>query len=161
MDKAQMLSDNFSLASMLRSNTATAQGISNLPNEKELANLKLLATKILEPLREELDLPIHVNSGFRSEKLNKAVKGVSTSAHRLGYTADIICPAYKGGNVREFCLYVETFLKRKNIKFDQLIYEFVGGSKWVHIGIKNEAGLQRGEVLTIHNRKTSPGIKNV
>lgn len=161
MDTSQKLGANFALIDFLRSATATQQGISNIPNEKELANLKLLVTNILQPLRDDIKLPIMVNSGFRSEKLNKAVGGVSTSAHRLGYAADIRCPAYKGGDVRQFCIYIEAFLKKNKIKFDQLIYEFVGGAKWVHIGIKNQKGEQRGQVITIKGNKTYPGIANV
>lgn len=161
MDTSQKLSPSFTLIEFLRSSTATEKGISNLPNDQELANLKLLATKILEPLRKEIGVPIHINSGFRSAKLNVAVGGVSTSAHRLGYAADIKCPSYKGGDVRQLALYIEAFLKKKGIKFDQLIYEFVGGAKWVHIGIKNQAGAQRGQVLTIKGKKTYVGIANV
>lgn len=152
------LSKNFTLSSMVRSSTADSLGIKNTPNAKELRNLKSLVTKLLQPLRDDIGLPIHVNSGFRNDATNKAVGGVSTSAHRLGYAADIVCPGYKGGNVKEFCKYIENWLTANNVAFDQLIYEHIGNSKWVHIGIKNANGLQRKQVLTIRNRKTYQGI---
>lgn len=153
-----MLTENFSLASMVRSDTATRLKLNNNPNAKQLANLKELCTVILQPLRNELNRPIIVTSGFRGRALNKEVKGVSTSAHCYGYAADIKCPSYERGDVKKFCIYIRDFLKRKKIKFDQLIFEHIGGSMWVHIGIRNGDGKQRMEVLTIRGRHTSDGI---
>lgn len=162
MDTSQKLSENFTLGELIYSSTAVSKGISNLPNEKELANLKYLVKTFLQPLRDELKLPIRINSGFRSQALNNAIPGSSkTSAHCYGLAVDIVCPSYKGGNVREFCLYVENFVKKNNIKFDQIIYEFVGGARWCHFGIKHPDGRQRSQLLTIHNRKTEAGFKNV
>lgn len=162
MDTSQKLSANFTLGELLYSNTAISKGISNAPNAKELANLKQLVETFLQPLRDDIKLPIRINSGFRSQALNKAIPGSSTtSAHCHGLAVDIVCPAYKNGNVREFCLYVADFVKRKNIKFDQIIYEKVGGAKWCHFGIAHQDGRKRGQLLTIHNRKTTVGFKNV
>jgi uncharacterized protein YcbK (DUF882 family) len=54
-------------------------GIDNIPDEEVEKKLRLLATSILQPLRDRYGKPITVTSGYRCSKLNKAVGGVSTS----------------------------------------------------------------------------------
>lgn len=158
---AKVIKDYFTTAELIYSEKAIELGDPNKPNTRELANLNNLKKKILNPLREEIGLPIKVNSGFRNDRVNRAVGGVTTSAHRLGHAADIVCRNYKGGSVIEFARYIEKFLKDNSIAFDQLIYEHVNGAKWVHIGIKRSNGDQRGQVLTIKGRKTHVGIRDI
>lgn len=74
--------------------TATKTGLSNIPNVSQTNQLRKLCRDILEPIREKIDMPILVNSGFRSPEVNKVVGGVSTSQHLLGQAADIIVPNY-------------------------------------------------------------------
>lgn len=147
------LSKSFSLAELTNSNTAKSRGINNTAPPKVVKNMKDLATNLLQPLRDHIGLPIKVNSGYRSPALNKAVGGVSNSSHLTGYAVDIVCPSY--GNAKEFCRYIEKFLKENNIPFDQLIYEY---GTWVHLGYKSNAGLQRKQVLTINKRGKFMGI---
>lgn len=45
----------------------------------------------LDALREDLDRPIIINSGYRCAKHNKAVGGSPNSQHLLGKAADIRC----------------------------------------------------------------------
>lgn len=149
------ISTNFTYKEMCRSNKAVQYGIPNLPTIAEAKHIEELVTKILQPLREDIKLPIKVNSGFRNPRVNKLVGGVSNSAHLTGYAADIVCPSYEGGSVKKFCEYVRDFLIKNNIKFDQLIYEYNG---WVHIGIRDLAGRQRGEVITINKKGKFQGI---
>lgn len=158
MDLQQNLSKSFKLIELTRSAKADQLGIKNVPNEVELKRLKELCTKILQPVRDAIEVPIRINSGLRGEALNKAVGGVSTSAHRLGYAADIVAPAYKGGDVKALCIFVANLLKSKNIKYDQIILEKVGGAVWCHIGLKNQDGQQRGQNLTIIGKKAYPGF---
>ena len=51
-------------------------------------NLEQLMS-VLNILRHLLGKPIYVNSGFRTEKVNKAVGGVPNSLHLQGRAADI------------------------------------------------------------------------
>lgn len=44
---------------------------------------------ILDSVREEANIPFHVNSGYRSESHNLSVGGKSDSSHRRGKAADI------------------------------------------------------------------------
>ena len=79
----------FSFAEMIKSDTAKAKGMDNIPTWEEIDNLKRLIEAVLDPLREWYGRPITVTSGYRSEALNKAVNGVSTSYHLGGFAADI------------------------------------------------------------------------
>jgi len=52
-------------------------------------NLQVLAEQ-LEVLREHFNLPIDINSGYRSKKHNAAVGGAENSQHLLGKAADVV-----------------------------------------------------------------------
>lgn len=82
------LSRNFSLAELTHSNTAEARGIDNTPNAAQLAELRMLATR-LQTMRDILGKPLNITSGFRAPDVNKAVKGASKSQHLYGRAADI------------------------------------------------------------------------
>lgn len=69
--------------------TTTKTGISNIPHENDINQLRILCRDILEPLRERINLPLIVNSAFRSAAVNLAVGGVSNSQHLIGQAADI------------------------------------------------------------------------
>ena len=77
----EKISKNITYNEAVHSNTAKRKGIENIPNAFQLANMKLLAEKVFEPLRLEVGGPIKVNSFFRSPKLNKAIGGSKTSQH--------------------------------------------------------------------------------
>ncbi|AYD82484.1 D-Ala-D-Ala carboxypeptidase family metallohydrolase [Achromobacter phage vB_AdeS_ART] len=134
------LTPHFTLEELIHSDTAKAKGIDNKPTRTEIANLMRLA-QTLEEVRNVLGgKAIIISSGYRGEELNKAVGGVSDSAHRYGLAADFICPAY--GSPYEIC----KAISESGVMFDQLIYEIGPRSPWVHLGLR--AGNQRREVLT-------------
>ena len=94
------------------------------------------------------DAAIVVNSGYRSEALNKVVKGSKTSEHLLGTAADI---EPKNGRNKEFFEWLRTYLSDK--QFSQLINEYPdksGRPSWVHLGIKGRyEHPYRCQILTI------------
>ena len=110
------------------SDTAKAKGIANIPNEVQLAAMRLVAEKCFEPLREWYGKPIRINSFFRSVELNKAVKGSKTSDHVKGMAIDLDA----GSNAENLKLF--NWLK-DNVEFSQLIHEYgdKSGPEWVHI----------------------------
>jgi zinc D-Ala-D-Ala carboxypeptidase len=120
------LSKNFTLEELTYTNT----GLPNVPTEAQIVRLTDLVTKVLQPLREQWGKPIRVNSGFRSEEVNKAVKGAPTSQHCKGEAADIEAD----NNAGLFQMI------RQGYTFDQLIWE--GGSdlqpNWVHVSYHAE-----------------------
>lgn len=58
-----------------------------------LVNVRLLATN-LQVLRDELGVPIRINSGYRSPAHNRKVGGAKNSQHLRGAAADIVVPGY-------------------------------------------------------------------
>lgn len=83
------LSRYFAESEFTRSGEAARRGLDNTPDSAARANLARLATEVLDPLREALGKPIHVNSGYRSPAVNRAVGGVPGSAHQQGRAADV------------------------------------------------------------------------
>lgn len=110
------------------SDTAKAKGISNVPNDVQLASMRLVAEKCFEPLREWYGKPIRINSFFRSVELNRAVKGSKTSDHVKGMAIDLDA----GSNAENLKLF--NWLK-DNVEFTQLIHEYgdKSGPEWLHI----------------------------
>ena len=84
-----MLSPHFSLKEMTDSQTAVRYGIANVPSEQEIENLRRLCQGTLEPLREALQLPVVITSGFRTKALNDRLAHSSErSQHMQGCAAD-------------------------------------------------------------------------
>lgn len=83
------LSKNFNLSEFTASKTATERGIKNVPGTIEIENMRILCTRVLQPLRDEYGEPMRVSSGYRCSVLNRAVGGANTSQHLTGEAADI------------------------------------------------------------------------
>ena len=116
------LTENFTLEEL----TETRHG-ENTPTPEHIENLKLLATKVLQPLRNAVGQVV-VSSGYRSERVNKIVGGSTTSQHCKGEAVDIICK-----NNRAAFIWIAN-----NLLFDQLIWEY-GNEKdpsWIHVSYK-------------------------
>jgi len=79
----------FDLAELTSSDTADKHQLANEPPSKARANLQRLIDQTLAPIREEVDQPVYVTSGYRSVRLNKLVDGVDNSRHTRGTAADI------------------------------------------------------------------------
>ena len=75
------LTDNFSLKEMTQSQTALKNNIDNEPNAEQIENLRQLCQTILQPIREDFQLPIKITSGFRSPELCEILGSKSTSQH--------------------------------------------------------------------------------
>ena len=134
-----LLSEHFTLEEMTFSTLGSRRRIDNSPNAEQLANLAVLAQS-LERIRSVLGKPIHIDSGFRSAKLNAAVGGSKNSAHMDGRAADFVCPQY--GSPKDIC---EAIIDAE-IVFDQLICE----GTWVHFSISKPETEPRGDILTAH-----------
>lgn len=140
---------HFELSEFIESNEAKRRGINNTPTFEIIDHLEELITKILEPLREAYGKPLTISSGYRCPKLNQAVGGVATSAHKVGYAADI-----KVKDIDGLFNFVTEWVKAKGIMFDQIFIETKGSSKWLHVGFKNQNGLQRRMI----SRLNIPGV---
>ena len=148
LDLNLKLSANFTLGEFIASETAKKKGISNTPTLADIAHMKELCQNLLQPIRDAWGKPIKVTSGFRCYRLNRAVGGSPTSVHPKGWAVDIK-PA--SGSYKEFEEFVVNFLKNSDLKWDQVIRETSGNSKWLHVGYKNGAGKQRMMLFDITN----------
>lgn len=131
------LSPHFKLSEFVKSSTASARGIDNTPDEKQIANLKRLCQEVLEPLRQHFGVPITIGSGFRCPKLNAAVGGVKNSNHLTGCAADLHLPNNEVG--REWFRWL-----MDNTHFDELIWETSDRKRyWIHIALRPSGNRQR------------------
>lgn len=132
----EKLSENFTIEEFTRSDKAKELGITNEPGEKELSALRVLVSRTIQPLRDKLGVPIHVNSGYRCPELNKAVGGVPTSQHQKGEAADLSIDG-KANDILEA-------LENNNIPFDQAI--LYRKQNFLHVSLKLD-GVQRSNVI--------------
>ena len=123
------LTNNFSLAEMVKSDTALRHDMDNTPGEKEIENLKTLAEKVLQPVRDYFKTGVKVNSGYRHPEVNAKVGGSKTSDHCRGQAADIEIPGVPNADLAQWIT--------ENLDFTQVILEFytqgVPDSGWVHV----------------------------
>lgn len=118
------ISEHITLDEATKSPTALRMGINNTPPDHVLPFMKAVADQCFEPLRKWYGKPIKVNSFYRCEVLNEAVKGSSTSQHVKGQAIDI--DAGSKAENKKLYDYIKTHLI-----FDQLIWEYDGA--WVHV----------------------------
>jgi hypothetical protein len=148
------LSEHLDLSEVTRSESAKRKGISNMPTEAHIANFKLLAEKVFEPIRKHFRCPIIISSGYRSKELNAAIGGSLTSQHCQGEAIDIDMDGTPNGVTNRM---VFDYIK-DNLEFDQLIYEFGDSNNpdWVHVSYES-SGKQRKQILKAvrNNGKTS------
>ena len=136
----------FTLKELCYSRRAEETNTDNFPSWEVVEHLRELAEKILDPLREAWGDAVNATSGFRCILLNKLVGGADTSAHPLGYAADLY-PA--NGAFDAFVAFAVNWIQRNNVKFDQLIIESDGNRRWLHVGLYNRKGQQRRQILNI------------
>lgn len=139
------ISEHLSLNEVTNSSTAKRLGIDNTPTDAHLNNLKLLAEKVFEPVRNHFGKPIGVSSGYRSQALNEATPGSSaTSQHCTGEALDLDQDNLGTGITNKM---VFEYIKN-NLEFDQLIWEYGTDSNpdWVHVSYES-SGKQRKQIL--------------
>ena len=123
--------------------TVTHENLDNTPGPTARKNLKVLVDNLLDPLREMIDEPIAVNSGFRTLAVNKAIGGAQNpiSQHTKGEAADIEC----FDNAKMFQVI------REHFQFDQLIWEKGNDRQpdWVHVSFKIKGN--RNQILKYKN----------
>lgn len=136
------LSENFTMAEFIKSDTANRLGIDNTPEGEHLENAKALFENVVQKVRDHFG-PTVINSGYRCPELNEAVRGSKTSQHCHGEAADIEVPGVANGDLAQWIV--------DNLDFDQVILEFYTpgepSSGWVHVSYKAD-GTNRKSILT-------------
>lgn len=156
----------FTLEELTASVTARRLGLDNTPTPEHRCNIEMFVAQLLDPMRSAWvakcandklgSNAINVTSGYRAFRLNAAVGGSKTSAHCVGFAADLV-PA--NGRLAEFKKFCREWLKGK--PFDQMISEdenAAGVPRWIHIGYKDQQGGQRRKLLSMVDGKYKPMI---
>jgi len=134
---------HFMIEELYASDTAKRLGIDNKPSVQQIINLVYLTAYVLEPLRVAMNEPIKIGSGFRCERLNKAVGGVYNSQHLKGQAVDLCIDGDLAKGKKWF-----NYIK-DHLPFDQLIWEHNSkGSYWVHVSfVFPDFGKNRHQVI--------------
>lgn len=133
----KQLTKNFTLAEMTHSNYAMRHGIKNQPDSEQIQNLTRLCRLVLQPVRDAIGVPIHVSSGYRCVKLNRAIGGVKHSQHLMGLAADIVCEFKTASDIFKH-------IRESDLPFDQVILEF---GRWVHVSVAPHGAEPRRRAL--------------
>jgi zinc D-Ala-D-Ala carboxypeptidase len=138
------------LEEMTKSETALRHDLENTPNEQEISAMKLLAEKVLQPVRDHFGKGVKVNSGFRNQDVNQKVGGSRNSDHTRGQACDIEIPGIPNAELAEWI--------KDNLEYNQLILEFytpgVPDSGWVHVSYIPEDNKKQVLTATKKNGKT-------
>lgn len=141
------LSEHFSLGELCKSSHKTADG--NIPSRVAIENLKNICENWLEDLRYSnntlygnKDLPIIINSGYRSPEVNKLAGGSPSSNHLTGCAVDIRCECIEQAlRYANILLDIADGTKRD---FDELFIERnKQGRYWIHFAVRPKDNRRR------------------
>lgn len=134
-----MIKLNFTMSELLHSDIAEKYNISNIPDKKSLDNMLMLMLECLQPIRNYINKPMIISSGYRSPRLNghPLIQGKENSQHITGQAVDF---TIKGMTPKQI---IEKVIA-SGVEFDQLINEH---NIWVHISYNK--GKNRKQVLNI------------
>ena len=163
--KNEMFTPHFSLLEFTESPTARKHGIANVPPAEAVDNLRRLCENTLEPLREALQLPVVITSGFRTKALNDLLAHSSErSQHMQGRAADFYISSagfrfqdssFKSEPTRRELL-IKAFreiLQNPKIDYDQLILY----PTFIHVCYVSKEKNRRTILLGMRNGKLGYG----
>ncbi len=134
------LSKNFSRKEFEASVTAAKYKIDNtIPKKYEENLLKLIEQ--LQIIRDAYGKPIVIGSGFRCDKVNKLVGGVTNSDHRFAAAADIKTVSDTFKDNKELWDVIVRLKKQNKIHMRQIIWEYGKknvGPNWIHVSVNNK-----------------------
>ena len=140
INKDIKLSPHFTLGELCKTSYHTADG--NIPSHVAIENLKRLCIW-LELLRDQYnelygdgdhEIPIIINSGFRSEEVNRKCNGAKGSNHLTGCAVDIHC--YGPEQMIRMAGILLDIADGTKREFDELIQEKRGTTYWVHFAVR-------------------------
>ena len=141
INKSMKLSEHFTLGELCKTSYHPLDG--NIPSHVAIENLRNICENWLEDLRytynrlygdKDLDIPVVITSGYRSEEVNRLCGGAKGSNHLTGCAVDIRCTG------------PEQLIRYSNIlldiadgtrrDFDELIHEKRGTTWWLHFAVR-------------------------
>ena len=132
INKQAKLSEHFTLGELCKT---SAKGVDNTPSHAAVLNLENLCENWLEPLREKSGGAVLINSGFRSEAVNKAIGGVKGSNHLTGCAVDIRVTGLEQA-IRYACILLDISEESKRDYDELLIERSPKGTYWLHFAVR-------------------------
>ena len=147
INKQARLSQHFTLGELCKTSAKTQDG--NIPSRVHIENLKRLCGWLEELRRRSLtpnpspkgegseykEVPIIINSGYRSPQVNKAVGGAPNSNHLTGCAVDIHV-----AGIEQLVRYATILLDisdERQEDFDELLLErSPKGTYWLHFAVR-------------------------
>ena len=162
INKHARLSQHFTLGELCKTSVKTADG--NIPSHVHIENLKRLC-RWLEMLRSEWNKrygycpaemtentesslcedPIIINSGYRSEAVNRMVGGAANSNHLTGCAVDIHVLG-KEQAIRYACILLD-IADESQEDFDELLIEQSAKSLWIHFAVRPFANRRKVKLM--------------
>ena len=145
INKQARLSEHFTLAELCKTSVRTPDG--NIPSHVHIENLKRLCGWLEELRRRWNNLygegndPIIINSGYRSEAVNKAVGGVKGSNHLTGCAVDIRCLGIE--QALRYAALLLDIADLNNEDYDELLIEQKGLTYWIHFAVRPSGNRRR------------------
>ena len=151
INKNARLSEHFTLAEMCKTSVKTADG--NIPSHVHIENLKRLCSwlerlrqkynlNIKEKIKNKNDDPIIINSGYRSEAVNKAVGGAKGSNHLTGCAVDIHVNGME--QLLRYAVILLDIADEGREDFDELLMERnAKGTYWLHFAVRPEGNRRK------------------
>ena len=123
------LTENFTLEELI----VTSTRYYNVPDPTCVSHLQRLATTLLQPLRDHLQRPLFITSGYRSKWVNGAVGGAKNSFHLTGDAADI-----SFGKDCATCIKAAIYAAA-HLPYSELIISKRGMHWWLHVAYAPES----------------------
>ena len=124
---------------------------SGLTQKQILQNLCFLSRTILQPLRDDPNVPTFaITSGFRNKS--------GGSQHNKGQAVDIQVFSFHGLSSTGRLYYELAQYIRDNFDYDQLILEWFGRNPWIHIST-NSTGHRKSVLTQVSSSSYSPGLR--
>jgi len=132
MNKEMKLSPHFTLGEVTKTSHKTVDG--NIPSRVAIENLRNICENWLEALRQAQG-PIVINSGYRSQEVNKLAGGSVTSNHLTGCAVDIRVAGFEQAiRYASILLDIADGTKRD---YDELFIERNSkGNYWIHFAVR-------------------------
>ena len=157
MNKDMKLSEHFSLGEVTKTNYVTKDG--NFPSNVAIKNLTNLCENWLEDLRYSYntlyyrdwpqdELPLVINSGYRSPEVNKLAGGAPTSNHLTGCAVDIHVSGFEQA-IRYASILLD-ISDGTQCDYDELFIEKnSAGSHWIHFAVKPKDNRRKGGFIKV------------
>ena len=137
---SEQLTQHFWLEELLVSSTADQLGIANTPTPTHLDRLRTILAPGLERVRAACgNRPMTVTSAYRNPEINRRVGGTPTSAHPMGFAADL---RVAGLSAFATARAIAAAMADGDIRLDQLILE--SGRRIVHVSFDPRLRMMRG-----------------